>query len=260
MNRKLPEGCTHQVPWPTLLGLAKKFQIWTGLRIICNGLLVQSWWQRCQGNGDRSREHHSLSTYMRWLTHHNEGNDGPLWPHGHHSRLHSQPRWLQNQFQDVLPIGRKFETAGLRVNFSDLRIIIYSFMVTKGFKRNLSGHLGITYGFVVKTSSTSWPVPGIWAWRIRLPPLLKQQSMSSGYTNMNKSSNQSETEGTDNRPRQINSTCTMVQPLKTLAALAYLVRIDCPNPEETLEQIVDINCSCGCTINGIHIKPHFRER
>ena len=31
------------------------------------------------------------------------------------------------------------------------------------------------------------------------------------------------------------------------------VRIDCPNPEETLEQILDINCSCGCTLNGIHI-------
>ena len=77
---------------------------------------------------------------------------------------------------------------------------------------------------------------------------------------MNKSSNQSETEGTDNRPRQTHTACTMVQPLKTLATLAYLARIDCPNPEETLEQILDINCSCGCTINGIHIKPHFRER
>ena len=50
----------------------------------------------------------------------------------------------------------------------------------------------------------------------------------------------------------------MVEPLKTLTTLAYLARIDCPNPEEILEQILDINC--GCTINGIHIKPHFRER
>ena len=71
---------------------------------------------------------------------------------------------------------------------------------------------------------------------------------------MNEGLNQSETEGMDNRPRQTNSACTMVQPLKTLATLAYLVRIDCPNPEETLEQILDIKCSRGCTINGIHIK------
>ena len=102
--------------------------------------------------------------------------------------------------------------------------------------------------------------------------------MSSGYTNQ--SSNQhSELEGTDNRP---HTACTRVQHselngsskqgpelegeenhphqdepeaptrVHSLSTLAYLALVG--------KKILDLDCSCGCTVNGFHIKPHFRKR